>query len=293
MRIAVVGLGGVGAYIGAKLCALKDEHEIIFIARGEHLKAIEENGLKIIDVDKENLYHPSSVHESISDPLDILFLCTKTYHSQEAISQLSGAITEKTLVIPVANGVNNKEMLAPLTDARLTDACVYIVSHKLSPGVVKKSTQPFMLILDVELKELLGPLLDKAALRTKFSPDIKKELWKKYLFISAMGSMTSYYKQGMGSVYNLHQKELRILLDEIFSLAKAEGISLETQEIDKVLHTASKLPLDAPTSLWLDIQNKGKNELNSLSYYVIETAKKHNIPTPVMQKIYDKLKLEA
>ena len=289
MRIAVVGLGGVGAYIGAKLCALKDEHEIIFIARGEHLNAIQEDGLKIIDVDKEDTFYPSSVQESISDPLDILFLCTKTYHAQEAITQLSCAITKKTLIIPVANGVNNRDMLTPLTNARLTDACVYIVSHKLSPGVIKKSTPFFTLILSTEVKEPLEPLLEKADLRTKFSSDIKKELWKKYLFISAMGSMTSFYKLGMGSMYQAHQKELLDLLNEIFSVAKAEGISLETKEIDKVLETASKLPLDAPTSLWLDIRAKGKNELDSLSYYVIKTAKKHNISTPIMQKIYDKL----
>ena len=80
MRIAVVGIGGVGAYIGAKLCALKDEHEIIFVARGEHLKAIQDKGLKIIDVDTEETYFPSSAQQHVTGPLDIVFLCTKTYN---------------------------------------------------------------------------------------------------------------------------------------------------------------------------------------------------------------------
>ncbi len=290
MRIAVVGLGGVGAYIGAKLCALKDEHEIIFVARGDHLKAIQENGLKIIDVDKEEVYFPSSAKETISEPLDIVFLCTKTYHSQEAISQLGVAITKETLLIPIANGVNSQELLSPLTPARVTQACVYIVSHKVRPGLVKKATDTFILILSEDIKELLEPLLVKAGLRTKFSADIRKELWKKYLFISAMGCMTSFYQQGMGYVYKEHHEELLKLFNEVLSVAKAQGIKLDTTEVDKALSIASKLPLDAPTSLWLDMQGKGKNELESLCHYLILTAQKHDLPMPIMQKIYTKLK---
>lgn len=290
MRIAIVGLGGVGAYIGAKLCALKEEHEIIFVARGDHLKAIKENGLKIVDVDKEEVYFPSSAQESVSQTLDIVFLCTKTYHSQEAISQLGTAITKETLLIPIANGVNSQELLSPLTPANVTQACVYIVSHKVRAGLIKKATDTFMLILSEDIKGLLEPLLNKAGLRTKFSADIRKELWKKYLFISAMGCMTSFYHQGMGLVHKEHHDELVKLFNEVLSVAKAEGIALDTTEVDKALSVASRLPLDAPTSLWLDIQGKGKNELESLCHYLIITAQKHDLAMPIMQKIYAKLK---
>lgn len=290
MKIAIVGLGGVGAYIGAKLCSLKDEHEVIFIARGEHLKAIQEKGLKIIDVDTETIYHPTIALETPQEPLDIIFLCTKTYHSKEALAMLSEAITENTLIIPVANGVNNADRLRMLTPAKVIDACVYIVSHKVEPGVIKKSTKVFALILPEEVQELLEPLLSKAELRCKFSPEIKKELWKKFLFISAMGTLTSYHQVGMGTIYAEHKEELVAVLNEVLSVAKAEGILLEEKELHKALDTASKLPADAPTSLWLDMQNAQENELETLCYYLIETADKHKLALPVMQKLYDRLK---
>ena len=290
MKIAIVGLGGVGAYIGAKLCSLKDEHEIIFIARGEHLKAIQEKGLKIVDVDQESTYHPTIALETPQEPLDIIFLCTKTYHSKEALAMLSEAITENTLIIPVANGVNNADRLSALTTAKVIDACVYIVSHKIEPGVIKKSTNVFALILPEESQELLEPLLSEAGLRCKFSPEIKKELWKKFLFISAMGILTSYYHIGMGSIYAKHKEELTAVFNEILSVAKAEGINLEEKDVQKALDTASKLPLDAPTSLWLDIQDGKENELETLCYYLIETADRHKLHLTLMQKIYDRLK---
>jgi len=290
MRIAIVGLGGVGGYIGAKLCELKDEHEIIFIARGEHLKAIQDKGLRIVEMGEEKSYYPSCASENTSEALDIIFLCTKTYHSQEAISALTPAISKDTIIIPIANGVNSKELLSPLTQARIQEACVYIVSHKTAPGVISKTTNVFALVLNQEIQGLLGPIFEKAGLRIKFTNEIKKEIWKKFLFISAMGSMTSYYKLGMGSIYKEHLDELTLLLNEIYSVAKAEGINLEEKEIDKALHTSSKLPLDAPTSLWLDMQAGGNNELESLSRYIVIKAKEHRLSAPVMQKIYNALK---
>lgn len=290
MRIAIVGLGGVGAYIGAKLCALKEEHEILFIARGEHLRQIQKHGLKLIDINEEQVCHPTAALEKTDLALDLIFLCTKSYHAKAAIAELAHAISEKTLIIPVANGVNNAERLRSLTPAHLVDACVYIVSHKLREGVVKKETPTFALILDESVKTLLEPLFEKAHLRVKFSPEIKKELWKKFLFIAAMGAMTSYYQEGMGSIYRNHKDELEALLQEIARLGQAEEVTLGAHEIDKALQIASTLPLDAPTSLWLDFQNGAQNELDTLCYYVIERAQQHLLPVPIMQKIYDRLK---
>ncbi|HIC44252.1 MAG TPA: 2-dehydropantoate 2-reductase [Sulfurimonas sp.] len=290
MKIAIVGLGGVGGYIGAKLCSLKEEHEIIFIARGEHLKAIQDKGLRILDEGQESIYHPSTASQSYDEPLDLVFLCTKTYHSAQAIQLLGSCITKDTLLIPIANGVNSKDILSPITKAKLTEACVYIVSHITAPGKIAKATKVFALMLDSAYQKLLEPLFQEAGLRTKFSSDIKKEIWKKFLFISAMGSLTSYYEKGMGTIYNDHQDELKALLQEIYNVAKKEGINLDESEIDKALHTSSKLPLDAPTSMWLDIQAKGNNELESLSHYIILKAKEHHLDVPIMQGIYKKLK---
>ncbi|MBE0498762.1 MAG: 2-dehydropantoate 2-reductase [Campylobacterales bacterium] len=290
MRIAIVGLGGVGAYIGAKFCALKEEHEILFIARGEHLRQIQKHGLKLIDINEEQVYHPTAALKKTDLPLDLIFLCTKSYHAKAAIAELSHAISEKTLIIPVANGVNNAERLRSLTPARLIDACVYIVSHKLREGVVKKETSTFALILDESVKTVLEPLFEKAHLRVKFSPEIKNELWKKFLFIAAMGAMTSYYQEGMGSIYRDHKDELEALLQEIARLGQAEEVALGAHEVNKALQTAATLPLDAPTSLWLDLQNGAQNELDMLCHYVIERAQHHLLPVPIMQKIYDRLK---
>ncbi len=289
MRIAIVGLGGVGAYIGAKLSTLKEEHEIIFVARGEHAAAIKAHGLHLSDMDEDAYYHPSLLTDSLDQSVDLLLLCTKTYHSQEALEGVKKGIDKNTLVIPVANGVNSNSLLQGITPASISQACVYVVSHKVAPGHVKKTTKPFALVIDAAYEPLLGGLFEQAGLRVKFSQNIQKELWKKYLFIGAQGSLTSYHQQGMGSIYHNHKEELESLLREIYTLALAKGVALEEKEIDKAMETSSNLPLDAPTSLWLDLQNGANSELESLCHYIILEAQRLQVDVPLMSKIYTKL----
>lgn len=289
MRIAIAGLGGVGGYIGAKLCALKDRDEIIFIARGEHLNVIQNKGLSLIEPDHTIVGKPSQAIEHVSEPVDILFVCTKTYHSQALLNSLQSAIHKDTKIIAIANGVNSQAMLQPLTPAKVSQACVYVVSHKAEAGVIKKATKPFLLVLDAQFKDALEERFEQAGIKAKFSDDIHKELWKKYLFIAAQASLTSYYQKGMGSIYQDHLDELKTILLEICSVAKAEGINLEEKEIDKALQTSSSLPLDAPTSLWLDLQKGGENELESLCHHLIKRSVTHGLKLPLMRKIYQAL----
>ena len=84
MRIAIIGIGGVGGYFGGKLAGKFEnstEHEIIFIARGEHLKAIRENGLQLITREGNYIARPKIATDDPGDAgiFDLVFFCTKSY----------------------------------------------------------------------------------------------------------------------------------------------------------------------------------------------------------------------
>lgn len=82
MRTGIIGIGGVGGYFGGKLAreyANSREHEIIFIARGDHLEAIRENGLRLITPEEEYVVRPNLVTnrpEEVSK-LDLIFSVRK------------------------------------------------------------------------------------------------------------------------------------------------------------------------------------------------------------------------
>jgi len=299
MKIAIVGIGGVGGYIGAKLCSLigtqKKKYEIVFIARGEHAYAIKTNGLKVVEDDGEFTATPTAVctAEEAEGTFDLILVCVKSYAVKEALLPLRKNIRPDTVLMPFANGVNNAETIANIVDAKVINACAYILSHIEAPAVIRKQGNVFAAVFGdpvlVGESLFIDYMFKDAGLRTKFTEDIETAVWKKYLFIGAFASLTSFYDMSIKKVYELHYEEARAVLHEIAAVAKAKSITLEG-EIDKALKTASSLPQDASTSMHLDFQEHRKTELDALTGYIVNEAEKLQVDVPLMRKIYSALK---
>lgn len=295
MRIAVAGIGGTGGYMGAKFCSLQPKHEITFIARGEHAEAIKKDGLRIVEDETTYQVTPHEVCEAeeASGLFDLLLLCVKSYDIAKMIEALRKNIDENSVIIPFANGVDHTEAIRSMVDARVMHGAVYILSHIQSPGVIRKEGKVFAAIVGSKTYAnetvYLEWLFTEAGLRTKTPSDILTALWKKYLFISAFATLTSYYDLSIKKVYETHTKETVSLLQEIAALAHAKGIDL-IAEIDKALATAATLPEDASTSMHLDFQEHHQSELETLSGYIVHEAARHAIDVPLMQKMYTTLK---
>ncbi len=299
MRIAIVGIGGVGGYIGAKFCALKEaqpeKYEIVFIARGAHAQAVKADGLHVIEDEGAFTARPSEVCSAgeAEGSLDLVLLCVKSYDIAATLASLRKNLRDDTVIIPFANGVDNAQTIAGLVDAKVLNGCVYILSHIESPGVIRKEGSVFAASFgspDYVGESLhVGYLFKDAALRAKASEDIERDVWKKYLFISAFATLTSFYDMSIRQVQETHGDTAKTLLAEIASVAAAKGIDL-TGEVEKALATAASLPESASTSMHLDFQNGRRTELESLSGYIVAEAAQRGIAVPTMQAMYHELK---
>ena len=296
LRIVVAGVGGVGGYIGAHLCQL--EEEVIFLARGGHAKKIREEGICIEEDARSWVAHPTQVidAEALDKEIDILFLCVKSYDIEKLLQTLSKNITPSTIIIPFSNGVEHKENIERLVDAKVLHGAVYILAHKEADGVIVKKGKVFAALFgnnnySDEVKRI-STLFEKVQLRHKTPENIEEAIWKKYLFISTFGALTSYFDTTMREVYRLHKNWAETLLLEIATVAKSKGINIE-DEIHKALLTASKLPEGASSSMHLDFQNGNRVEIETLCGYIVREGKKAHLPTPMMAKIYAVLRAKA
>ena len=300
MKIAVVGLGGVGAYICASLA--KSKHKVVGFARGEHLKAIKKNGLEIIeDSLRWNVKIDVRELENSDEYFDVVLFCVKSYDLIESYEKIRSNIDSKSIILSFSNGVNNGDILRKLSDSIVLDGCVYILSHQESAGIIRKKGKVFTAIFggDSQATQKLSQIFDDAKLRyiahmvnplQKTPNNIKTALWKKYIFISAFATATSYYNNSIGFVYENHKDEVKTLLEEISNVAEVKGIHIK-DEIEKALETASKVPYDSSTSMHLDFQNNKRVELESLSKYVVNEGEKYGVKTTLMQKMYESLKV--
>jgi 2-dehydropantoate 2-reductase len=290
MNIAIVGLGGVGGYIGAQLT--KTSHHITFITRAKDCKVILKNGITVIEDNSTYSVFSDDVTDKSEIVFDLIFLTVKSYDINNAISSLKSNISKHTIIIPLSNGVEHTKNIKNLCNATVLNSCVYILAHLESKGVVRKKGETFALIFGNQNETaniIVSQLLDEAQLRYKNPKNYEVAVWKKYIFITTYASLTSYHDKSIYRIVSEHLEENRALLKEINEVAKAMGIDIE-DEIEKSIKTALKLPHDASTSMHLDFQKKRKTELETLSGYMIKMAKQYKVEVPIMLKIYSKLK---
>ena len=290
MKIAVVGLGGVGGYLAASFA--KAGLDVTGFARGAHLETIQKSGIRVQE-DQEQWSAPLKAKElrEAEGSFDIVLFCVKSYDLADSYKQIAHCVSERTILISFSNGVNNGDLLRELSHARVLDGAVYILSHIEKPGVIRKKGKVFAAVFggDAQATEMLASVFKEAELRYKTPEDIKTALWKKYIFIAAFATLTSYYDKPIAAVYKEHKEEAEELLREIAAVAKEQGVNID-DEVQKALDTASKLPEDASTSMHLDFQSGKRVELESLSGFI---AKAGADRAPLMNKMYKKLKEKA
>ncbi len=295
MRIAVVGIGGVGGYIGAKLCSLigtqKKKYEIVFIARGKHAQAVKQNGLKVIEDDGEFIATPTDVctAEEVEGTFDLILVCVKSYAIVEALLPLKKNIHAETVVMSFANGVNNVKTINSILDAKVVNACVYILSSIQSAGIIHKQGDVFAITLGDTTwtgeSLYIDYIFKDADIPSTFTEKIEIAIWKKYLFISAFASMTSYYNLSIKEVHDQHYDETKTLLEEIVSVANTKGIDIKN-ETEKALKIAASFPKGTTTSMHRDFQCHRQTELDVLTKYIVDEAELLCIDVPVIRKIY-------
>ena len=297
MKILIIGAGGVGGYIGAKL--IKSGFlDVTIIARGKHLEAIKKNGLSIYD--EESRFEIDSFHitDDISqnEPYDLVLVTTKSYDIIDALEVTRDSITDKTILVAIANGVQNQEKIKKYFPNNPTcEACIYILSNITKPGVIKKYGGVFRIYIDSEevshkkLEEICQ-IFNKADLQMKIPKDITLQCWRKYLFVSAFATMTSFYNKSMGDIVKNHEKELREILSEIIFLANKKGISLIEKNLeDAIILARSKIPYDSKTSMQLDFQKGHKSELDALTGYISIEANRLGVEAKTMNSLYKAL----
>mgnify|MGYP005755131657 FL=1 len=306
MKIAIIGLGGVGGYYGGKLAQLMDSNQdlqVYFVARGAHLHAMRQSGLqlKLAEDGKTHIIYPTDTLMSISElPIvDLVLIAVKSYDLEEVVVQLKDKIHSKTEILPLLNGVGIYERVrAILPDAIIYPACIYILSWIEKPGVVVETGGSPKLIFGPDLKhpahlpDQWTALLHQANVRYVFTKNHLKEIWTKYMYIAPYALVTARYNQTVGQVYEGEKTSQAILgiMREIEQIACHLGIQLDEDVVERSFHLAKKFDYHATTSFQRDyLQKEKKNEKELFGKAILDYGVKLGITTPVTKEIYEAL----
>jgi len=263
MKILIVGAGGVGGYLCAKL--IECEKDVTLLATEKTKNIIQKNGLKVIDVDKEIIVKPKLNPEG---KYDIVFITTKYYDLDEVIEEIKPFINNDTLIVPILNGIKHFEKLEKL-NAKVLKSCIYILSNKKAPAVIHKKTPLFYLC--IEDNEKIKKVFEGCELKVKFSKNIDEDIWKKYLFISTFATLQSFYKKPTGWIMENKKDEVERFLDEVIRIAKNYGVDL-TNEKEKIIKQALNIPYESKMSMQLDFEENKKTEVETITGFLADKS---------------------
>ena len=294
MNIVVFGAGGVGGYFGGKLS--QAGYDVTFIARGKHLQAIKNNGLKIKSIHGDFTVHPKVTDDvlTIKNP-DLVLLGVKSWQVAAAAAKLKFVIHKNTLVLPLQNGADNADKLrAILPHENVLAGLCKIVSRVESPGVIDHfAFDPEIVFGEYNSEKTkrvqkVASLFEKAGIKNKISDDIHLDIWKKFLFIATISGIGALTRVEFGVMRG--DEHIRQIMyqtaNEIVAVANAKGIALTNDDIEMVLKVVDNLNYKTTASMQRDIMAGRPSELDNFNGYIVKLGKELHITTPANSFTY-------
>jgi len=298
MKIGVVGAGGVGGYYGARLASAGAE--VGLIARGDHLAAIREHGLRVrADEGEFTLRVAASDDPAEIGPCDAILFCVKSYDTEQAAALLGPLLKQETGVVSLQNGVDNEEKIAArIGPEHVIGGVSFILAHIAEPGVVEQVGSVRRVIfgeLDGSRSERVERMLAefrKAEIDSDIADDIRVVLWDKFAFLCALAGLTAVTRLPIDELLAVPgTRELfREMVGEVALVARAEGVELAGDIVDQKTAFAENLGPDSFSSLHHDLVTGHRLELDALHGELTRRAARHGIPVPVSETIYSLLR---
>ena len=302
MRIAIVGAGGVGAYLGVLLADRSDD--VILIDRGDHLRALATNGVKIRSRARGELAARLPATDNAADvgPVDLVLYCVKTYDNADAIPSLAPLVGPDTRILTLQNGVGNVEQLAEAYGARaVLGAALTGGGTRVAPGLIEH-------VLPVEAETIdLGALVPASAARAECAAavlaptgltvsvvsDIQRTLWVKVLAMASLASVGCLTRLGTAD-WRDHSGSRGLyarLVHEAATVGRAEGFDIDDQTVEWALTQPDRLGPAHRTSMAADLERGVRMEVEAIQGEIVRRAARHGLTVPAFETAYGVLQV--
>jgi 2-dehydropantoate 2-reductase len=305
MKIAILGSGAVGGYYGAQLS--RAGHDVTFIARGAHLAAIRERGIEVRSPALGDFVARGRAEDDTArvGPVDLVLVAVKTYDNPTALPLLKPMLGDDTAVLTVQNGVDSPgEVAAVAGEARTLGGTTYIATALEAPGLIVQTGDHRRIVFGEAFGEL--PRMSErvtrihqafAAADIQSSPveDGRVPIWEKFIFLAALAGFTGAARLPIGPVWGDPFTRSMLLAGsrEIEAVARAEGVPVAADVVERIVPYVEKIPGSMRSSLLIDLQQGKRIEVESLHGTVVRRGAARGVPTPIISTLYSVLKLHA
>jgi 2-dehydropantoate 2-reductase len=300
MRIVIMGAGGLGGYFGARLAAAGND--VAFVARGAHLAAIKQHGLRVTSARGDLHLHDVVATDDPSTlaPADVVIIGVKLWDTEAAATAVKPLVRPGTAVVSFQNGVSKDDVLAGILGREAIIGGVGQIGVVIaSPGVIAHTGTMAKLIfgeLDNRRSARVEAFLaacTAAGVDAEIASDIGVAIWEKFVFLVGMSAVTSTMRSTIGPI-RANQQARGFLLDvvrEAVAVGREMGATLPADFAERRMAFIETLPPQMTASMQGDLARGNRLELPWLSGAVVELGARVGVPTPLNRAVRDILAL--
>jgi 2-dehydropantoate 2-reductase len=294
MRIAVMGAGAVGGYLGARLA--EGGADVTMVARGAHLAAMREHGLTLVTPDGERA--TAAVHATDDPaavgPVDVVLFMVKSYDTEAAAHAIGPLLGAETAVLSLQNGIDNEATIASVIGMeRVLGGAVYILAAIEAPGVVRSGRARIVVgeLLPGPVTPRVRRLVEAAnagGIDAHASTDVRMTKWEKYVLLVAFSAVTAATQLTIGDVRASEAATamMRSIMDEAWRVGRAIGIPLADDLVDRQHELVLRQKDSEATSLRHDLLTGHRMELDALQGTLMRLGRETGVPTPWTDAAY-------
>jgi 2-dehydropantoate 2-reductase len=318
MKFLIAGAGAIGAYMGA--CMARAGQDVTLFARGPHLRAMQEHGVRVKSVDGDFEAHPK-ISENLEEvgPVDVIFLGVKAHGLTQLAPQLKPVLGPDTTVVGTQNGIPwwffqgwggdhegmHLERVDPggtianaIEPRRVIGSIVYFATEIAEPGVIRHTEGNRISLGEPDgtrserIRQIAEALI-AAGLRSPVTTRIRQEIWVKILGNVAFNPISAL--TGATLVQMARDPEVSALVRKIMEETEAVGAKLGFElpiTIDQRIAGAEKVG-EHKTSMLQDLEAGRPIELEAIVGAVVELGERLNVPMPHTRAVYACTKLLA
>jgi 2-dehydropantoate 2-reductase len=302
MKFAVLGSGAVGGYYGAKLA--RAGHDVTFVARGAHLKAIRDRGLEIRSPALGSFTVRAKAEQDTASVgvVDTVIVAVKAYDNSTALPLIRPMLGPETSVLTLQNGVDSvHELAVQVGEAAVLGGTTYIATALAEPGVIEQTGTHRRIVFGEVFGRLprvtdrvtaIHEALAAADVQAEAVGDGRVPIWEKFIFLVSLAGFTGAARLPIGPIW--HDAFIRErFLDgcrEVERLARAEGVPVAPDVIDRIRTYIEAIPGTMRSSLLIDLSQGKRIEVEALHGAVVRRAQKAKVDAPIMSTLYAVLK---
>jgi 2-dehydropantoate 2-reductase len=302
MRFAILGSGAVGGYYGAKLA--RAGHEVTFVARGAHLRAIRERGLQIRSPMLGDFSVTAAAEEDTTKVgvVDVVMFAVKAYDNPSALPLVKPMLGPSSVVLTLQNGVDSVSELATVVgEQAVVGGATYVATALSEPGVIDQTGTHRRIVFgevcgalprSSERVNALHEALANADINPEPTGDGRVPIWEKFIFLVALAGFTGGARLPLGPVWGdpFIRAQLLAGCREIEQVARAEGVPVAPDIIDRISAYLDGIPGTMRSSLLMDLSAGKRTEVEALHGSVVRRAERAGVAVPIMSTLYALLK---